>query len=153
MKNMNEIIEASVEDTERLSALEIRSESYWGYGQDFMNKFKEHYLITERFISSNPTYILKNNDVLIGFYGLRITGEEPALEYLFIEPDYIGQGFGKKLWNHALAECEKRNIREFTIITSPDAREFYVRLGAIFYTTTDSLITNGRKTPKLIFRL
>ena len=150
---MIEIMVADVSDAEKLSALEIRSESYWGYGTDFMEKFKEHYLITESFISSNPTYILKNNDDFIGFYGLCITCEAAALEYLFIEPDYIGQGFGKKLWNHALTECRNRKIREFTIVTSPDARNFYLKLGAVFYKSIDSLIAKGKKTPMLIFRL
>jgi GNAT superfamily N-acetyltransferase len=150
---MIEIVAASVKDTEKLSALEMRSQAYWGYSHEFMDKFKEHYLVTEGFIASNPTYILHNDDGLIGFYGLSITGAEPALEYLFIEPEYIGQGFGRKLWNHALAECENRHIRAFTIITSPYAREFYLHLGAVVYETINSLITNGRKIPKLIYRL
>lgn len=35
----------------------------------------------------------------------------------------------------------------------PDARAFYLRLGATIYTEVDSLISKGNKTPKLIYRL
>ncbi len=149
---MYTIVSASPKDTKLLASLEIRSESYWGYGPDFMDRFKTIYLITEEFILNNPTYILKDDEIIIGFYGL-LLAEEVSLEHLFIEPMYIGKGYGKMLWNHALEECKKLGIREFTIITSPDAREFYLRLGATIYSEVDSLISKGNKTPKLIYRL
>jgi len=150
---LNTIVSASPKDTKLLADLEIRSESYWGYGTDFMDKFKEIYVITEEFILNNPTYILKDDEKIIGFYGLLLNDDEVSLEYLFIEPKYIGKGYGKMLWNHALEECKKLGIKEFTIITSPDARAFYLRLGATIYTEVDSLISKGNKTPKLIYNV
>jgi GNAT superfamily N-acetyltransferase len=153
MITMNTIVNASPKDTEVLASLEIRSESYWGYSSEFMDKFKKIYLITEEFILHNPTYILKDDETIIGFYGLMLNEDEFSLEYLFIEPMYIGKGYGKMLWNHALEECKKLGISEFTIITSPDARGFYLGLGATIYTEVDSLISMGNKTPKLIYRL
>lgn len=150
---MTTIVSASPKDIKLLADLEIRSESYWGYDSDFMDRFKEIYLITEEFIINNPTYILKEDEIIIGFYGLLLNSEEFSLEYLFIEPMYIGKGYGKMLWNHALESCKKLGIREFTIITSPDARGFYLRLGATIYNQIDSLISKGNKTPKLIYRL
>ncbi len=149
---MNTIVNASPKDTKLLASLEIRSESYWGYDSDFMDRFKKIYLITEEFILNNPTYILKDDEKIIGFYGLLLY-DEVSLEYLFIEPMYIGKGYGKMLWNHALEECKKLGIKEFTIITSPDARGFYLRLGATICNQVDSLISKGNKTPKLIYRL
>ena len=150
---MINIVSASPKDANLLASLEIKSESYWGYSSDFMDRFKEIYLITEEFILNNPTYILKNSEIIIGFYGILLNHDEVSLEYLFIEPTYIGKGYGKMLWDHALEEFKKLGIREFTIITSPDAREFYLRLGATVYSQVDSLISKGNKTPKLIFSL
>ncbi len=98
------IVSASPKDASLLASLEIRSESYWGYSSDFMAKFKEIYLITEEFILNNPTYILKDHESIIGFYGI-LLNDEVSLEYLFIEPVYIGKGYGKMLWKHALDEC------------------------------------------------
>ncbi len=150
---MKSIAKASPKDTKLLVSLEIRSESYWSYSKDFMDRFKEVYLITEEFVSNNTTYILKEDDMIIGFYGLLQNDDEDSLEYLFIEPSYIGKGYGKILWNHALEECKKLGIKEFTIITSPDARGFYLRLGATIHSQVDSLISMGNKTPKLIYKL
>jgi len=118
-----------------------------------MDRFKKIYLITEDFILNNPTYILKIDEKVIGFYGLLLKNDVTSLEYLFIEPTYIGKGYGKILWNHALEECQKIGVREFTIITSPEARAFYLKLGATIYNEVDSLISKGKKTPILIYRL
>ncbi|MBO1264927.1 GNAT family N-acetyltransferase [Proteiniclasticum sp. SCR006] len=150
---MYTIVSASPKDADLLAALEVRSESYWGYSSEFMEKFKQIYLITEEFIADHPTYMLKDNETIIGFYGILQGDRENSLEYLFIEPAYIGKGYGRILWNHALSECRKLGINEFTIITSPDARGFYFRLGATIFTEVDSQIADGKKTPKLIYRL
>ena len=37
----------SSKDVALLADLEVRSESYWGYSSEFMEKFKRIYLITE----------------------------------------------------------------------------------------------------------
>ena len=150
---MHTIVSASPKDAVLLAGLEVRSESYWGYSSDFMEKFKRIYLITEEFIADHPTYILNDNETIVGFYGIMQSDSEASLEYLFIEPAFIGKGYGRILWNHALEECRKLGITAFTIITSPDARGFYFRLGATIFNEVDSLIADGKKTPKLIYRL
>lgn len=150
---MHAIVKASPKDADLLADLEVRSESYWGYSSEFMEKFKRIYLITEEFIADHPTYMLKDNETIIGFYGILQGDREDSLEYLFIEPEYIVKGYGRLLWNHALEECRKLGVTEFTIITSPDARGFYFRLGATIFNEVDSLIADGKKTPKLIYRL
>ena len=150
---MHTIVSASPKDADLLAGLEMRSESHWGYNSDFMEKFKRIYLITEEFIADHPTYMLKENETIIGFYGIMQSDSEVSLEYLFIEPAFIGKGYGRILWNHALEEYRKLGISEFSIITSPEARGFYFRLGATVFTEVDSLISDGKKTPKLIYQL
>lgn len=150
---MKTIQKALPSDAQLLANLEIRSESYWGYSSEFMEKFKEIYLITEAFSINNPTYILKEDDHIIGFYGLLQKENENSLEYFFIDPWFIGKGYGKMLWEHTIQTCKKLKIKEFTIITSPDARGFYFKMGATIHTHVDSLISTGNKTPKLIYKL
>lgn len=64
---MHAIVKASPKDADLLAALEVRSESYWGYSSEFMEKFKRIYLITEEFIADHPTFMLKDNEIIIGF--------------------------------------------------------------------------------------
>ena len=150
---MTDIKRANKKDSRLLSEISIRSEAYWGNNAKFMEKFELMYKVTEDFIHNNPTYILTERGENIGFYGLLVKSEEISLEYLFIEPKYIGKGFGKKLWNHMIEECKKLNIEEFTLVTSPQAIEFYKKLGAVECGEVESLINKECKIPKLIYKL
>lgn len=150
---MKVIRSAAVKEAELLSDLAARSEAYWGYDAAYMNKFKEFYSVSEDYILKNPVYVLESDEILIGFYGLIINSEETSLEYLFIDPKYIGQGYGKELWEHMIEECKRLGIKEFTIVTSPQAKGFYLGLGAVFLGEVESLILKGRMIPQFIYRI
>ena len=147
------IIRADVNDSLSLTDIAIRSEAYWGYDNEFMKNFKALYSVSEDFIAKNPTYIIKDKDILVGFYGLLIEVAEISLEYLFIDPLYIGKGYGKMLWDHLLNECRTMNITSFTLVTSPQAKDFYIKLGALLCDEVDSLVIKGKKIPKLLYLL
>jgi N-acetylglutamate synthase-like GNAT family acetyltransferase len=150
---MKRIIRAEKKDAWILSEIAIRSEAYWGYDFEFMEKFKSVYKISEDFIKNNPTYIIRDEESIVGFYGILINEGEISLEYLFIEPQYIGKGYGKMLWNHMISECKVLNIKELMLVTSQEAKEFYIKLGAKICGEVDSLVIKGRKVPKLIYRV
>jgi N-acetylglutamate synthase-like GNAT family acetyltransferase len=150
---MKSIVRAEAKDASILTHIAIKSEAYWGYDFEFMKKFKSVYKITEDFIQNNPTYGIIDENVIIGFYGILINERETSLEYLFIEPQYIGKGYGKMLWNHMINECKALNIKEFTLVTSQQAKEFYIKLGAKICGEVDSLVSEGRRVPKLIYRV
>ncbi|WP_069997857.1 GNAT family N-acetyltransferase [Cellulosilyticum sp. I15G10I2] len=150
---MKSIVRAEPKDALILTKIAIRSEAYWGYNFQFMKKFKSVYKISEDYIEKNSTYIIIDKDIIVGFYGLLINEREISLEYLFIEPQYIGKGYGKMLWNHMISECKVLNIKEFALVTSQQAKEFYIKLGAKTCGEVDSLVIKGRKVPKLIYRV
>jgi N-acetylglutamate synthase-like GNAT family acetyltransferase len=150
---MLNIRRASICDSEILTNLAIESESYWGYDYAFMEKFKSIYKVTPEFINNNPTYVIHEDENILGFYGILVEKNEISLEYLFILPKNIGKGYGKLLWNHMLKTCEDLGIKEFEIVTSPKAKDFYVKLGAKPVGEVDSLVIKGRKIPKLIYTL
>ena len=56
---MYTIRQAIMSETNILTDIAIRSESYWGYDSDFMNNFKSIYRVTEEFINNNPTFVIE----------------------------------------------------------------------------------------------
>jgi SAM-dependent methyltransferase/ribosomal protein S18 acetylase RimI-like enzyme len=147
--NMYHILAAEGNEASELSRIAIESESYWGYDSDFMNKFKVMYQVTEEFIRKNPTFILYENDKIIGFYALSIKPEENTIEYFYIETQYIGKGYGEKMWTHLANYCKGHNIKDFTLVTSPEAKAFYEKMGAVHIGEVESTLKKGRKIPKL----
>ena len=150
---MLNIRKANEQESDLLTNLSIRSESYWGYDPSYMKKFQSMYAVTKDFIRNNPTFVLEDENEIVGFYGILIDKNKTSLEYLFIEPRYIGHGYGKKLWNHAVESSKELGITKFVIVTSPQAKEFYIKMGAVQTGEVESLVKKGRLIPQFIYTL
>jgi GNAT superfamily N-acetyltransferase len=150
---MSDIRKAKAEEAEQLTNLAIRSEAYWGYDSDYMQSFQSMYAVTESFIHSYPTFVLEKDNLIIGFYSILIEEKGTSLEDLFIDPHYIGQGYGKRLWNHAVEAGKSLGLKEFVIVTSPQAKEFYLKMGAVQTGEVESLVKKGRIIPQFIYKL
>lgn len=151
---MVNIRRAAVQDVRVLSDIAYHSEAYWGYDPEYMENFRSLYRVTEKFIRHNRTYVLENQNRILGFYGLAAGGPVNSLEYFFIEPQNIGRGYGKLLWEHLLEfTCQSAGIKEFEIVTSPQAQAFYTRLGAVCLGEVESLLKKGRMIPRLVYGL
>ncbi len=83
-----------------LTNIAINSEAYWGYDEDYMENFKNTYRISESYISNYPTFLIEDNEIIVGFYGILMNEGETELEYFFIDTKYIGKGYGRLLWDH-----------------------------------------------------
>jgi len=148
---MLNIRNAKIDEADSLTNIAIKSEAYWGYDFDYMEKFKFFYKVTEEFISKNSTFLLEEDKNIIGFCGVLIENDVTYLEYLFIEPKYIGKGYGKLLWNHLVEYCKITGLKELSIVTSPQAKGFYVKMGAVPCGEVESLLKKGRIIPRLIY--
>ena len=144
---------AEEKDIDELNRIAYESEAYWGYDPEFMEKFKIIYRITEDYIRTNPTFVLAKGNCIIGFYSLLINDEEIELEFFYILPRYIGKGYGKKMWEHLIGYCKEVGIKSFCFVTSPQAKGFYEKMGAVKIDEVESLIRKERKIPKLKFEI
>lgn len=150
---MYKIRPAEICESKILTDIAVRSEAYWGYDSTFMENFKSLYKVTGEFISNNPTFVLEEDDSIIGFYGILIGEKETSLEYLYIEPESIGKGYGKILWDHMVNTCKNQGIKEIVLVTSPQAKEFYTKMGAVQSGEVESIVMKGRKIPRLVYTI
>lgn len=150
---MTNIRRAKVGDANILTNIAINSEAYWGYDEDYMESFKDTYRVSENYISNYPTFLIEDDNEVVGFYGILMNEGETELEYFFIDPRYIRKGYGKLLWKHVIETARSLNIKAFEIITSPEAIGFYTKLGALKIGEVESLVKVGRKIPRLIYNM
>lgn len=68
-----------------MTEIAIRSEAYWGYDEEYMEKFKEIYKVTEEYIKNFPVFVLKERGKVIGFYSLLFKGEKVMLEFFYVD--------------------------------------------------------------------
>ena len=150
---MINIRRAKVGEGSILTNIAINSEAYWGYDEEYMESFKNTYGVSENYISNYPTFLIEDNQIIVGFYSILMNVGETELEYFFINPDYIGKGYGKLLWNHVIENAKSLNIKQLEIVTSPEAIGFYIKMGAVKIGEVESLVKVGRKIPRLIYNV
>ena len=143
-----QIRQALPSEVEHLSALAFRSKSYWGYSDRFMQACLEELTVDECYIENNPTFVIEAAGNAVGFYSLeRISAAEVELSLLFVEPDFIGKGYGRKLITHAQEEARHLGYSKMIIQGDPNAERFYRSAGGLLVSTRKSASIPNRELP------
>lgn len=125
-----EILKARGTDAKEITELTIRSKSYWNYSKEQMEIWRDELTVTEKYINENQVYKLIDNELLIGFYAyLPENDTDVKLNFLFVAPEYIGQGYGKILISDFLRRIEKAAFKRIILDADPNAQKFYERIG------------------------
>ena len=150
MSNTREwqIRQALPSEAEHLSELTFRSKSYWGYSDQFMQACLEELTLDECYIENNPTFAIETERNIIGFYSLEhISDSEVELSFLFVDPDCIGKGYGRKLMMHAQEEARHLGYSKMIIQGDPNAERFYRSAGGVLVGTRKSVSFPNRELP------
>jgi GNAT superfamily N-acetyltransferase len=134
-----------------LTGLFWRSKAHWGYDEAFMARVRETLCITPETIEQQHVYVLEAGGQIVGFYALHVLPDRLHLEDLFVEPDQIGKGYGRRLFDHAVEVGRRLGYDTFMLESDPNAEEFYLKLGAIRVGEHESAIP-GRFIPHLLVR-
>lgn len=149
---MWKIRSAKIKEFEDLTNLAAESEAHWGFDEEFMDLYRIIYCVTPEILSENTAYVLEEEGQLIGFYIVIQEGYLGEVEYFYIKPKYIGKGFGRILWNHMIEVCDFLGILELELITSPEAVDFYVKMGAVIVKHVPSQV-DSRSIPMVRYKI
>lgn len=87
------------------------------------------------------------NDI-VGFCALEYQGGDCyELEALFVDPDHMGRGVGKRLTDYAVAHVRQKKGRSIVIQGDPNAEPFYLAIGATRVGERPSASIPGRILP------
>lgn len=73
------------------------------------------------------------------------------LEHMFVLPECIGRGIGTHVFSHCIHRCKSKHISKLKVLSDPNARLFYEKMGCTFVLDRPSTI-QGRTTPYLEYR-
>lgn len=139
---------AEVHEARALSELAARSKGYWGYDASFIARCRNELTVEVAEIEANPTFVIEEAGEVVGFYALEhVAPARMELNFLFVEPAFIGRGYGRALIEHA-----KRCARELGALTleiqgDPNAAHFYRSAGAQQVGVRPSTSVEGRVLP------
>ncbi len=123
-------MDAEAKHAELLRDTLIASKGYWGYSQEQLEKWKSNLQFEEGYIVRNTVKLILKDGELIGFFAI-VKGDNNLLDHLWLLPNAIGKGYGNRVFEAIISECQRLEISSFHIISDPDAEGFYLKKGAL----------------------
>ncbi len=131
-----------------LSEIAFKAKKYWGYKREWMEAWSVDLTVKEEEIDSWLGLGVETEGKLIAFGMVKVEGEKGDLEHLWVLPEYMGVGIGKKLFKALIDQIRSRNVSGLEILSDPNAVGFYEKMGARVMGEQATKIA-GRKLPKM----
>jgi GNAT superfamily N-acetyltransferase len=138
---------ARLSEAASLSDLALRSKGYRPYDAAFLEACRAELTLTSSYIETHEVCVCERQGRIVGFYALDEKPPGGELDYLFVEPDAIGHGYGKRLLLHAVETARRRGWSYLIIEADPYAEPFYLAMGAIRIGVVPSGSIPGRVIP------
>ena len=137
-----------------LTALILRSKAYWGYDDAFMAACEEELTVTEERLTGGMFIVaVDRSETPLGAAEISFEGAIAWLEKLFVDPEAMGRGVGRALFEWAVETADEGGATALIIAADPDAEAFYRTLGAERDGDIASDSIPGRRLPRLVVEL
>lgn len=144
---------AQPSEADLLGEVALRSKGHWGYSKDFLDACRVELTFRPEDIAARQIVVAGSPSGIVGFYSIDGNPPEGELGNLWVVPEQIGTGLGRKLWNHAVATARRAGYTSLRIEADPNAVGFYQAMGAVQIGETPSGSIPGRTLPLLVFSL
>ena len=147
-----EILYAKENESDILTSIAFAAKRYWNYPEEYFDVWKEELTITPAYINRNQVYVAKIDEKAIGFVSLVEVKDDFRvgellitkgywLDHIFMHPDFIGKSVGSDLISFVMEWCGKENISYLHILSDPNAKGFYDKVGAEYIKEVPSNIS------------
>ena len=142
------------EDLLILNQLIREGKAYWGYPEAGIDRFMDQFGISDiSYFKKSFGFILESSEGVIGTYIFSSDESGPMLDHLFLNTQFIGQGYGRQLWDHCVESARKKGWELFTFWADPNALEFYEHMGAIKIGERPMITLTGHMAPIMQFNI
>lgn len=148
----NSIRRAQPNEGSDLTELAIRSKSFWPYSADYIKKCRTPLTVDAAYVRRWPTYVLEDENQLLGFYSFFENNDRRWLDNLWLEPSAIGSGMGKCLFEHAVKTAQELNWVPFYIAGDAFALKFYLKMGCQHVGFEKSQVLENFYLPLLLYK-
>ncbi|MFD7297694.1 GNAT family N-acetyltransferase [Streptomyces sp. NPDC059897] len=145
---------ARPDEAPRLSALALRSKAHWGYDDAFMAACVDELTLRPAEVVRRRTTVAEGADGrLLGLVTLEGPPPVGELGLMFVDPDAIGLGVGRLLFEHMRETARAAGFRTVGWSADPNAVPFYEAMGGRQVGVTPSGSVPGRTLPLMELRL
>ena len=146
--------DAVFSDLNEINILLRLSKAYWGYDEGFLDRFMKKLGITHSYMEKHNIKLFYIDECLAGFFNFSINNDNLfELDNFFLQPNYIGKGAGRKLWDACCQVAVEQGKDGFIIWSDPNAENFYLKMGCEKIGVRQSPMMPDRYPPILKFKL
>lgn len=150
MTGQIEILPAEGTDARRLSEIAFAAKGYWDYPAEWLNEWRPQLTFSEDDVANGTFFKLNADGNICGFYVLADVDGKMWLEHLWLDPDSIGKGFGRKLFEHSMQTARDLGASSVNIESDPNAEGFYAAMGAVRIGESRSTILGSERSLPLL---
>ena len=144
------IRDAVAGDLPQLAELALRSKAHWGYEASLLASMREELSWDTDDLARLCIRVGHVDEDRVGFHAVEDLGDGRAeLEALFVSPEHIGTGIGRRLMIDARRQAQELGCGVLVIQSDPHAERFYLRAGARRVGERPSASIPGRTLPLL----
>jgi len=117
------------EEADRLSDIALSAKRHWGYPERWIEIWRPQLTFSPEYFEENESWAAEVDNQPIAFYTLQDKDKNAWIEDLWVLPEYMGQGVGKRLFLHALSRSRELGYRILQLEADPNAVGFYEKMG------------------------
>jgi ribosomal protein S18 acetylase RimI-like enzyme len=126
---MISIHRAIPEEADILSQIAFSAKAHWSYPERWLEIWKPQLTFSPEYFEENESWVAVDGEKPIGFCTLQEKHGNAWIENLWILPEFIGKGIGKRLFLHAVELSRQRGYEILQLEADPNAFGFYKKMG------------------------
>lgn len=140
--------DAIADDAAELTEVAYAAKRYWDYPEEWIGLWSEELTIRPDYLAQHRVRVVRK-DRILGWCATSRDAQETAwLEACWVRPTYAGRGIGRHLVEDAMQIAAGFGATTMRVISDPNARGFYEKLGFAQIGFEPSL-PQGRRLPVL----
>lgn len=119
---------ARIEDQKVLNQISLNSKRHWGYPEEWIQNWIEDLQLSESDFDRLKIVVGIIEDTIIGFCAISDEKTNYEILHLWLLPEFIGQGYGKKLLHLTISKFILAP-KPILVTADPNAEAFYRKQG------------------------
>ncbi len=120
---------ARPDEARALRELTQRSQAHWGGSQAFLDEADRLLQLGPEQLERDEVWVAESGGEPLGWFRVTFVAGSAELEELFVEPAEMGQGIGRRLFEHAVSVSGGHGVTRLEWDSNRQAEGFYRHMG------------------------